>query len=113
MDEDLASVEARLRALLEPYAATLETATIYGLPTLRRPGAKAHDWFAFVKRASKHVSLFLLPVYAHPTLLDPLSPGLRARLTGKSTFTFRTIADDEAAELEDLLARAYAAYVAG
>jgi len=33
---DLAAVEARLLAMLEPYAARLEWATIYGLPTLRR-----------------------------------------------------------------------------
>ena len=60
---DLAVIEARLRSLLEPYAARLETATIYGIPTLRRPGAKAHDWFAFVKPAAKRVSLFLLPIH--------------------------------------------------
>ena len=55
--EDLAAIEARLRAILAPYEDRLETATIYGIPTLRRPGAKAHDWFAFVKPASKHVGL--------------------------------------------------------
>ena len=112
MADDLGAVEARLRGLLEPYAALLERATIYGLPTLRRPGAAAHDWFAFVKPAARHVSLFLLPVHTHPSLVEDLSPGLRAHHTGKSTFTFRTLSDAEAAELEGLLARAFEAYVA-
>jgi hypothetical protein len=110
---DLAAVEARLRALLEPYAALLELATIYGIPTLRRPGANAHDWFAFVKPAARHVSLFLLPVVRHPELVAELSPGLRRHHTGKSTFTFRSLSDAEAAEVEALLARAYEVYTAG
>ncbi len=112
MADDLAAVEARLRALLEPYAATLETATIYGLPTLRRPGAKAHDWFAFVKPAAKHVSLFLLPVHTWPDLLDGCSAELRARKSGASTFAFKALPDNLAADVEALLARAFERYVA-
>jgi len=111
--DDLGAVEARLRALLEPYAARLELATIYGIPTMRRPGADAHDWFAFVKPAAKHVSLFLLPVHRHPELAADLSPDLRRHHTGKSTFTFRSLSDAEAAEVEALLARAFEAYLAG
>jgi hypothetical protein len=105
-------VEARLRAILEPYVALLESATIYGLPTLRRPGAKAHDWFAFVKPAAKHVSLFLLPVYTFPELVAGMSPALAQRLTGKSTFAFTALDDEMAAEVEALVARAYVRYVA-
>jgi hypothetical protein len=107
---ELAAVEARLRALLEPYAARLETATIYGIPTLRRPNAKAHDWFAFVKPAAKHVSLFLLPIHSHPELLEGLSPGLRRAVSGKSTLGFTALDDATASEVEALLARAFEAY---
>lgn len=113
MADDPAAVEARLRAMLEPYAGRLEWATIYGLPTLRRPGARAHDWFAFVKPAAKHVSLFLLPVHTHPELLDACSPELLARKTGASTFAFRTLPDPIAVEVEALLARAYEVYAPG
>jgi len=109
---DLAAVEARLLAMLEPYAAQLEWATIYGLPTLRRSGARAHDWFAFVKPAAKHVSLFLLPVHTWPDLLDGCSPELLARKTGASTFAFRALPDPLAADVGALLARAFSRYVA-
>jgi hypothetical protein len=111
--DELAAAEARLRAMLEPYAGRLEWATIYGLPTLRRPGARAHDWFAFVKPAAKHVSLFLLPVHTWPELLDGCSPELRARKTGVSTFAFRSLPDELAADVEALLAKAFERYMAG
>ena len=111
--DELAEAETRLRALLEPYAGRLEPATIYGLPTLRRPGAKAHDWFAFVKPAARHVSLFLLPVHTWPELLDGCSAELLACKTGASTFAFRALADELAADVESLLARAFERYTAG
>jgi hypothetical protein len=110
---DLALVEARLRAILDPYAALLETATIYGIPTLRRPGANAHDWFAFVKPASRHIGFYLLPMHTHPELRDGLSPGLAKRLTGKATFTFATVDEELCSELEVVVARAYEVYMAG
>ena len=109
---DPASVEARLRALLAPYEATLEWATIYGLPTLRKRGAKGHEWFAFVKPAAKHVSLFVLPVHTLPSVAAAVPPILAPRLTGKATFTFRTLSAAEEAALATLLAIAYAAYTA-
>jgi hypothetical protein len=109
---DLAAVEARLASILDPYRDRLETATIYGIPTLRRPGARAHDWFAFVKPASRHVGFFLLPVHAWPDLAGSTSPALRKRLTGKSTFTFTAIDEELFEELEALVARAFAAYMA-
>jgi hypothetical protein len=107
---DLTAVEARLRALLEPYAVRLEPATIYGLPTLRRPGAKAHEWFAFVKPAARHASLFLLPVHTWPELLAGCSPELLRCKTGASAFNFRSLPDELAAEVETLLARAFERY---
>ena len=110
-DGNLAIVEARLRAMLTPYESRLEWATIYNLPTLRRPGAKAHDWFAFVKPATKHVSLFLLPVHTWPDLLDGSSPALQARHTGASTLTFMSLPEDLAADVEELLARAFERYM--
>ncbi len=109
---DLLAVEARLRVILAPYEDRLEAATVYGIPMLRRPGAKAHQWFAFVKPATKHVSFFLLPVHEWPELRAGMSPALRKRLTGKSAFNFRAIDEAELAELEALVARAYDRYVA-
>jgi hypothetical protein len=111
--DELAAIERRLSAILEPYRSRLESATIYGIPTLRRPGAKRHDWFAFVKPASRHVSFFLLPVHTYPELREGLSPGLARRLTGASTFAFPVLDEGLFAELEGLVARAYERYLAG
>ena len=43
---NLTDVEHGIWQLLEPYREELEPATIYGMPSLRWPGAKAHDYFA-------------------------------------------------------------------
>src|SRR5262245_17043181 len=107
---ELAAVEARIWALLEPYRAELEAATIYGMPSLRWPGAKAHDYFAAVKPARSHVSLFLLVADIYPDALDGTSPALLKRRTGKAAFTFATLDDDVARELSGLLSRLYARY---
>ena len=107
----LAAVEARLRAILEPYRDRLDEGTIYGIATLRRPGAKAHDWFAGVQMANGYVKLNFLPMHEHPELLDGVSPALRKRKTGASVFRFTDLDDDLAAEVEALVARAYPIYV--
>ncbi len=109
---DLAGLETRLERILDPYRDQLETATIYNIPTLRRAGAKAHDWFAFVKPASKHVSFFLLPIVTWPDLLDGCSDALLKRRQAKSAFTFATVDEALLGELEALVARAFERYVA-
>ncbi len=110
---DLAAVQARLDAVLAPYRSRLEPGTIYNLPTLRRPGAKAHEWFAFVKPATTHVGFFLMPMVTWPDLLAGCSAALLAARSGKSVFTFRSVDEAVIADLEALVARAYARYVAG
>ncbi len=108
---DLETLAARLEAILDPYRDRLEAATIYNVPTLRRPGATAHEWFAFVKPASRHVGFYLLPLNTWPELREGLSPALAKRSTGKATFTFRSIDDDLLAELGALVARAFDRYM--
>jgi 7-keto-8-aminopelargonate synthetase-like enzyme len=110
---DLAVVEARLRAILEPYRGKLEEASIYSLTVLRRPGAKAHDWFAGVQRAKGYVKLNFLPMHGHPELLDGVSPALRKRKTGASVLRFTDLDDELAAEVEALLARGIEVYMGG
>lgn len=46
---DVEGVGAQIWSLLEPYRGELESATIYGMPSLRWRGAKAHDYFAAVR----------------------------------------------------------------
>ncbi|HEX5588810.1 MAG TPA: hypothetical protein VFX65_00780 [Candidatus Limnocylindrales bacterium] len=110
---DLAAVEARLRALLEPYRSRLEEGAIYGIPMLRRPGAKAHDWFAGVQRAEGYVKLNFLPMHGHPELLEGLSAALRKRKTGASVFRFTDVDEALFEELEGLLARGFDVYMSG
>jgi hypothetical protein len=108
---DLGDVEARLDAILEPYRSRLETFQIYGVPMLRRPGARAHDWFAGVSPGNGVIRFFLLPMYAHPELLDGLSADLRKRKRGASLFAFPAVDDGMLDELTNLTERSYAAYM--
>jgi hypothetical protein len=107
---DLEAVEARIWSLLEPYRAELEDATIYGLPSVRWPGAKAHDYFASVKRGKSYVSMYLLVADTYPDALEGASHELLKRRTGKAAFNFPTLDDGMARDLEALLARLYERY---
>ena len=110
---DLAEVEARLWSLLEPYRSRgLVESTIYGMPSLAWPGAKAHDYFAAVKRASRHVSLFLLVADTYPDALDGAPPELLKRRTGKATFNFPALSDEMEGELGAMLERLFVRYEA-
>ena len=109
---DLGPIEARLWAILDPYRDRLVPGSVYGLPTLTRPGAKAHGYFAGVSVAEKHVSLHLMPIYRDPSLLDGISTALRKRVSGKATLKFTAMDEAVFAELETLVARCYAAYAA-
>lgn len=109
---ELAAVQARLLAILEPYRDRLEAGTIYGVPVLRRPGGKAHAWFAGVQAADGYVKFNFLPMHGHPELLDGISPTLRKRKTGASVFRFERLDEALFAELEGVVARAFDAYMA-
>jgi 7-keto-8-aminopelargonate synthetase-like enzyme len=109
---DLTAVELRLRAILDPYRDRLEEGEIYGVPTLRRRGAKAHDWFAGVQPVSGAVKFNFLQMHAHPALLAGISPALRKRKTGASVFKFTDLDEALFRELEGLVARAYDVYMA-
>ena len=63
--------------------------------------------------AERHVAFHLMPIYHDPSLLDGISPGLRRRLKGKSTFNFTEIDEALMGDLETLVARSYDAYAAG
>jgi hypothetical protein len=109
---DFAAIEARLWAILEPYRDRLEDGSVYGLATLKWPGARQHDFFAGVRVAPKHVAFHLMPVYTYPHLLDGLSPTLRKRLKGKTTFDFTAIDETLFLELDRLTAQSFDAYAA-
>ena len=109
---ELHAIEVRLRGILAPYEGRLEPATIYGIPTLRRPGAKGHEWFAFVKPQAKFVSFYLMPIHTNGPLRSSLSPILAKRLAGRTAFNFPAVDEALFSELEDVVARAYDVYLA-
>ena len=107
---DLDAVEARIWALLAPYRDELEDATIYGMPSLRWPGSGSHDYFAAVKRSAQKVSLYAIAVDTWPETLDDASEDFRSRRTGKATFSFPSLDEELASELERFLGRLYQPY---
>jgi hypothetical protein len=112
-EADLAATQARLEALLAPYRDRLEAFEIYGVPKLRRPGAKAHDWFAGVNRGNGVVRFSFLPMHEHPELLEGVAPSVLKRKTVASLFAFSAVDDETVAELEALLARGLDVYWPG
>ena len=107
-------LEARLRGLLVPYQDALVLDKLYGIDVLHRPGARSHDWFAGVRPGKAGAAkLMLLPIKAHPEVLDGVSPALLKRRSGDALFTLRPGDEVLLAELEGVVARAYAAYVEG
>jgi hypothetical protein len=80
------------------------------LPSVRWPGAKAHDYFASVKRGKSYVSVYLLVADTYPEALDGASAALLKRRTGKAAFNFPSLDEPMAADLRALLERLYARY---
>ena len=107
---DLDAVEARIWALLEPYRDELEEATIYGIPSLRWPGSRGHDYFAAVKRSAHKVSLYAIAVDTWPEALEGSSQKFRSLRTGRATFSFPSLDPELEAELEGFLRRLYQPY---
>jgi hypothetical protein len=109
---ELEAVEARIWAMLEPYRGRLEPATIYGVPSLRWSGAKAHDYFAAVKTGKRSVSLYLLVADRFPEAVEGASTELLKRRSGRATFNFPRLDDELAQDLERLVARLFERYEA-
>jgi hypothetical protein len=109
---DLDAIEARIWSILAPYRDRLEPSTIYGIPSLTWPGAKAHDYFAAVKRGRSYVSLYLVVADTYPDALDAAPPELLKRRSGKAAFTFAALDDSLAAALGAMLARLFERYAA-
>jgi hypothetical protein len=102
---------AELRAILVPFEDSLEAAEIYGIWVLKRPGAKTHDWFAGVRPGKGTAKLMLLPIKAHPELLDGVSPQLLKRRSGDALITLKAGDEGLLPELEQLVARTFDVYV--
>ena len=105
---DFQSVFARLKAVLVPCApsmtVTKDTPSVYYLDTtLIHPKNGKPSFFGAAVINKNYVSFHLFPVYMFPELLEGLSPELRRRMQGKSCFNFKSISDEQVAEMEALV----------
>jgi hypothetical protein len=107
--DDLDVLAARLRSILDLYL-DLVPGSVYGMATVTRPGAGAHEFFAAVRRGPSNVSFHLKPLYDHPELVETIPAALRKRLSGKQAFNFTPRDEPLIPELEALVARAYEMY---
>lgn len=113
---DLGPVHAALRELMAPYAARLDikrddATELYVDTRHLQPNGKPL-FFGAVQLRKSQVAFHLMPVYLAPALLASLSPGLRARLHGKSCFHFSAVDPALFDELAALTAAGYAHYEA-
>jgi len=112
---DFGTVAGRLREILEPYRGRL-VATKDGPDglTLEIPGLEGKPWgyVAGTRLGKRYVSLYLMPVYAFPDLVEALSPDLRRRKQGKSCFNFATVDESLFAELAGVMAAGFERYLA-
>ena len=97
-EPDFDPVFDRLKAILVPYARDLYVSAdddkTYGVDMAPAPERDPTTWFGAVRRGKSYVSIYLMPVYVDPGLLDDVSPELRKRMQGKSCFNFKAV--DEA-----------------
>jgi len=114
MNPEFDAIFARLREILRQHAERLtvadDTATRYCLEGGSHPTHKKPMPIAWVQIGKAYVSFHHMGIYGNPKLLEGLSPGLKARMQGKSCFNFKT--GDEALfrELEQLTAAGLAAF---
>jgi hypothetical protein len=107
MTRDFTPVHERLKRVLEPYRGAfhvarddpdgmvLEVRGMEGTPTGFAAGTRV---------GKRYVSIYLMPVYAEPRLLDDASAALLRRKQGKSCFNFATIDEPLMKELEAIVA---------
>jgi hypothetical protein len=108
---DFDEVFERLKGMLEPYAAEMHVSydddTSFGLDMAPAAERNPTTWFAGIRRGKRYVSIYLMPVYVEPSLLDGSSPELRKRQQGKSCFNFTKVDERLFAELASILRRGY------
>lgn len=104
--QTFAETFARLKAILEPYAAKMvvvhDTNTNYYLDTPYVMKNKQRMFFGAVRLGKAYVSFHLIPVYCCPDLLATISPELMKHMQGKSCFNFKAVDEKLFKELAKL-----------
>jgi len=115
MAADLAVVDRRLRAILEPHRRRF--AVVGDGPKgvalhLRGLEDQPHGFVAGVRPGKRYVSFYLMAVYGFPELATEMSQELRRRMQGKSCFNFTTVDEVLMTELETLTSQGLDRYEA-
>jgi hypothetical protein len=101
----------RLKGILVPYAPRMHVSadddTWYGLDLAPPEQRNPTTWFGSVRRGKRYVSIYLMPVYVDPSLMDGASADLRKRMQGKSCFNFAKVDESLIGELEALTRTGY------
>jgi hypothetical protein len=112
---DFQAVFEQLKGILKPFEPRLvvehDLPGNYSLNTHYSEKYKKEVFFGAVHITKSYVSYHLMPVYAFPDLLEEVSPGLRARMQGKSCFNFKTIEPTLYQELSQLTERSFNRFV--
>lgn len=112
MNPEFESIFARLRNILEPYAARLKVTADapdqYCLEVVSSPKLKKGFPTAWVKVGKGYVSYHFMPVYMFPKLRESMSAKLKTRMQGKSCFNFKVLDEKLFKELEQVTAEGFA-----
>jgi len=112
MNPEFESIFARLRNILEPYAARLKVTADapdhYCLEVGFSPKLKKGFPTAWVKVGKGYVSYHFMPVYMFPKLRESMTAKLKARMQGKSCFTYKVMNETLFKEFEQVTAEGFA-----
>lgn len=112
MTSEFELIVSRLRRILEPHAGRLQVSAdapdYYCLNIPYSPKLKKGFPVAWVKVGKAYVSYHFMPVYMFPKLRDSMSEKLRARMQGKSCFSFKVTDEMLFNELEEITTRGLA-----
>ncbi len=112
---DFAEVDRRLRQIFDPFRSRLVATTddTVGL-MLQIPGLEDQPWgyVGGTRVGKRYVSVYLMSVYAHPEVVESMSPALRRRMQGKSCFNFTTVDEPLFEELGQIAQAGFDRYLA-
>lgn len=99
----------KMKSALTPYESKMELVTdnetTYYLNYPSEGKDAKPEMFAAVMVKKNYVSMYYMPVYNQPDLLDGISPELKKRMQGKSCFNFTDENDPAIDELKLLIER--------
>ena len=113
-EKDFNQVFQDLKAIIKPFEKDLvlknDESDNYYLNTHYKREDGYVEAFGGVQVKKNYVSYHLMPVYAHPELLESISPELKKRMQGKSCFNFTKTDAEMLKELEGLTRKGFEAF---